>query len=122
MKKNEFAALLLTTVTAVSLLGCSSAAKPADTAKTAETTTAAEATAAQENGSGSAETADGFYTIGIAQFAVHGSLDNCREGFLQGLAEEGIEEGKNRSEEHTSVVTLLISCCKVRRSAPASAA
>ena len=25
-------------------------------------------------------------TIGIAQFAVHGSLDNCREGFLQGLA------------------------------------
>ncbi len=95
MKKNGFAALLLTTVTAVSLLGCSSAAKSADTAKTAETTTAAEATAAQENGSGSAETADGFYTIGIAQFAVHGSLDNCREGFLQGLAEEGIEEGKN---------------------------
>ena len=27
------------------------------------------------------------YTIGIMQYAVHGSLDNCREGFLQGLAE-----------------------------------
>ena len=26
------------------------------------------------------------YTIGIAQFAEHGSLDNCREGFLAGLA------------------------------------
>lgn len=37
----------------------------------------------------------GRYTIGIAQFAEHGSLDNCREGFLQGLAEAGIEEGKN---------------------------
>lgn len=35
------------------------------------------------------------YTIGIGQFAVHGSLDNCREGFLLGLKEEGIEEGKN---------------------------
>ena len=35
------------------------------------------------------------YTIGIGQFAEHGSLDNCREGFLQGLAEEGIVEGQN---------------------------
>ena len=35
------------------------------------------------------------YTIGISQFAEHGSLDNCREGFLQGLAEEGIVEGQN---------------------------
>lgn len=38
---------------------------------------------------------DSSYTIGIGQFAEHGSLDNCREGFLAGLAEEGIEEGKN---------------------------
>ncbi len=35
------------------------------------------------------------YTVGIAQFAEHGSLDNCREGFLAGLAEEGIVEGEN---------------------------
>lgn len=35
------------------------------------------------------------YTVGISQFAEHGSLDNCREGFLEGLKEEGIEEGKN---------------------------
>ena len=35
------------------------------------------------------------YTIGIAQFAVHGSLDNCREGFILGLKEAGFEEGKN---------------------------
>ncbi len=32
------------------------------------------------------------YTIGISQFAEHGSLDNCREGFLAGLAEEGFVE------------------------------
>lgn len=35
------------------------------------------------------------YTIGISQFAEHGSLDNCREGFIEGLKEEGLEEGKN---------------------------
>ena len=37
----------------------------------------------------------GAYTIGISQFAEHGSLDNCREGFLAGLAEEGFKEGEN---------------------------
>lgn len=35
------------------------------------------------------------YTVTIAQFAEHGSLDNCREGFIQGLAEEGFVEGEN---------------------------
>ena len=34
-------------------------------------------------------------TIGISQFAQHASLDNCREGFLRGLAEEGYVEGEN---------------------------
>ena len=33
------------------------------------------------------------YTIGIGQFAEHGSLDNCRTGFLQGLEEAGLKEG-----------------------------
>ncbi len=35
------------------------------------------------------------YVIGLAQFAEHPSLDNCREGFIQGLAEEGFVEGVN---------------------------
>lgn len=34
-------------------------------------------------------------TIGIGQFAEHGSLDNCREGFLAGLEEEGFVENDN---------------------------
>ena len=35
------------------------------------------------------------YNLGIIQFAEHGSLDNCREGFLKGLEDEGIKEGDN---------------------------
>jgi putative ABC transport system substrate-binding protein len=35
------------------------------------------------------------YHIGIGQFGPHASLDNCREGFIAGLAEEGIIEGEN---------------------------
>lgn len=42
----------------------------------------------------SADAAEG-YTVGISQFAEHGSLDNCRTGFLEGLAEEGIVEKEN---------------------------
>ena len=56
-------------------------------------------TASSQTGStaGSSTAADSgvSYTIGISQFAEHGSLDNCREGFLAGLAEEGIVEGEN---------------------------
>ena len=51
---------------------------------------AATSASGSENSSGGES-----YTIGISQFAEHGSLDNCREGFLEGLKEEGLEEGKN---------------------------
>lgn len=35
------------------------------------------------------------YTVGIGQFAEHGSLNNCRTGFVEGLAEAGLVEGDN---------------------------
>lgn len=49
---------------------------------------------------GSADTnGEKTYTIGITQYAEHGSLDNCREGFLEGLKAAGFEEGKNLNIE-----------------------
>ena len=36
-----------------------------------------------------------MYKIGITQYADHPSLDNCREGFIEGLKENGFVEGKN---------------------------
>lgn len=65
--KKKVLACLLTAVMAVSMAGC---------------------------GQSKSSNAEG-YTIGISQFAEHGSLDNCREGFLAGLEEEGIKEGEN---------------------------
>jgi len=38
--------------------------------------------------------------IGIAQYGEHASLDNCREGFLQGLKDAGLVEGKDYSIDY----------------------
>ncbi|OLR64920.1 ABC transporter substrate-binding protein [Peptoniphilus porci] len=43
----------------------------------------------------SASRGDDVLKIGILQFAQHPSLDNCREGLIEGLKEEGFVEGKN---------------------------
>lgn len=42
---------------------------------------------------GAGEPSGDLPVIGINQFANHPSLDNCREGFLQGLTEAGLTEG-----------------------------
>lgn len=46
-----------------------------------------------------------MYTIGLTQFAEHPSLDNCREGFIEGLAEEGFVEGENVTFEYKNSQT-----------------
>ncbi len=38
--------------------------------------------------------------IGINQLAQHGSLDNCREGFIEGLKEAGLTEGEDFKIEY----------------------
>ena len=105
--KKSMKALLLGALALTTLAGCAQksdgpAATEATTVGTTAATTAADTTAADTKAEdaktaddGDADLAEGSFTIGIGQFAEHGSLDNCREGFLQGLAEEGIVEGKN---------------------------
>ena len=80
MKKKLVAGLLVTAMATVMAAGC---------------------------GSGSGSSGDGqeSYTIGIEQFAEHGSLDNCREGFLKGLEAEGIVEGENLTVDYQNAAS-----------------
>lgn len=102
MKKKMMRTMAMAMAAMLTLGACGSPAgettAASGTAGTAETTvegtTAAGSQEAAETGSGAS------YTIGIGQFADHGSLDNCREGFLLGLAEEGIVEGENLTVDY----------------------
>lgn len=82
MKKKMLAVLLTAAMAGTLVMGCASKAS----------------TDKADSAAGSTDEAS--YTIGISQFAEHGSLDNCREGFLAGLADEGIVEGKNLTVEY----------------------
>lgn len=73
MKKKVLAVVLGMSMVVAMMTGCGASKETSDSVNSAEKT----------------------YTIGISQFAEHGSLDNCREGFIEGLKEEGLEEGKN---------------------------
>ncbi len=115
MKKKLLAIVLGTCLTAAMLTGCGSsstadsgAAETAAAEETAEATedTAEDADAAEsteaEADTEAAATVEGSYTIGINQFAEHGSLDNCREGFLEGLKESGFVEGENLTVKYNN--------------------
>lgn len=71
MKRRMLAAVLAMVMTMTMMTGCGDA------------------------GNGKENVGDTEYSIGISQFAEHGSLDNCREGFLKGLEAEGFVEGEN---------------------------
>lgn len=90
--------VLMAAAVAMNLLTGCVTIEPAETtaASTAQEETGSTQNASAESSSDSSqETSSDSYVIGIGQYAEHGSLDNCREGFLEGLAEEGIVEGEN---------------------------
>lgn len=96
MKKKILAAVLATTMI-LGLAACGgNAADSTNGSTAADNNTTADTESTPDAGDATVTDTDGkTYTIGISQFAEHGSLDNCREGFLAGLAEEGIVEGEN---------------------------
>lgn len=115
MKKKIIAALLSLTL-AATITGCgnSGAGNTADTktaatapdknTQTGETAGTADApetvNATGSDGQSANNTANGkTYKVFITQYAEHGSLDNCRQGFIEGLAEEGFVEGENLTLE-----------------------
>ena len=88
--KKKMMTVLMTAAMVLSVTACGSHGEKEEAASLAQSDgVAVQADAGTEQADG------GQYTIGISQFAEHGSLDNCRQGFLAGLAEAGIEEGKN---------------------------
>ena len=90
--------VLMAAAVAMNLLTGCVTIEPAETtaASTAQEETGSTQNASAESSSDSSqETSSDSYVIGIGQYAEHGSLDNCREGFLEGLAKEGIVEGEN---------------------------
>ena len=97
MMKKTLPVLMAAAVAMNLLTGCVTI-EPAETtaASTAQEETGSTQNASAESSSDSSqETSSDSYVIGIGQSAEHGSLDNCREGFLEGLAKEGIVEGEN---------------------------
>lgn len=60
------------------------------------------------------------YTIGIIQFADHPSLDNCREGFIQGLAEAGLVEGVNVTFVYQNAQASVADCTLIAESMAAT--
>ena len=79
MKKKTIAIMMTAAMVVAMAAGCSNSSK--------------------DSSSSDGDSKEASYKIGIQQFAEHGSLDNCREGFLEGLEEEGIKEGDNLTVE-----------------------
>ena len=48
-----------------------------------------------------------MYNIGLGQFVQHPSLDNCKEGFIEGLKEEGFIEGDNLTLNIQNVMLMV---------------
>ena len=81
--RKRMTAVILAAITAVSLTACSGSAGQS----------------AASSSDGGASVGEESYKIGVLQYATHGSLDNCYEGLLLGLEEEGLIEGQNLEVE-----------------------
>ncbi|NLT97594.1 MAG: ABC transporter substrate-binding protein, partial [Christensenellaceae bacterium] len=115
MKKKLFivAALMMALVlTAAGFAGCAPAAKPSTADADATPSTAATEAPAESNEP--EQPADGnVFRIGVTQIADHPSLDVCRQGALDKLAELGVKEGENlkvdfqNAQNDVSVATTI---------------
>ncbi len=114
MKRKFLTVVIAASMMVMTLSACGDNRKPGAEASDSSAAVQSTSAAAQASVAGSSDTAadtasvtlaDGKYTIGISQFAEHGSLDNCRNGFLQGLAESGFVEGQNLTVDYQNAQT-----------------
>ena len=106
-RTNKIAALgLALTLMVSALTACSGNKQPSATTGSMGSVSKSSASSGSQAASGSSNSTKSGSQIGstastdkvtvaIGQFAEHGSLDNCREGFIKGLAEGGYKEGEN---------------------------
>ena len=97
MKKSFLLALLLVLITLMSACANTTKVTSADaSSESLDLETKIEETEKKEKK---------IYKIGLGQFAEHGSLDNCRIGFIEGMKEEGFVEGDNVVYEYDNAQT-----------------
>ncbi len=84
MKKMLSSVLAVTLMSSLLMAGCSSS-------ESTSTSTEEGATQTAQSDSGSEES----YDIGVIQLTEHPALDAAREGFIQGMADNGLVEGEN---------------------------
>lgn len=103
--KKKFAALgMAVAMTAALFAGCAGGSTSASNG--------ADSTTAGANNANEGKN----YVIGISQFAEHGSLDNCREGFIAGLADAGFVEGENLTIKYSNAQTDMASASTIAES------
>ncbi|MCI1930168.1 MAG: ABC transporter substrate-binding protein [Clostridia bacterium] len=95
--KKRILSIICASLLVLMTAGCGSQTSASKSSSAASEPDSSAPAASSESSSGASDAATNGkqYTIGISQFAQHGSLDNCREGLLKGLADEGFVEGKN---------------------------
>jgi putative ABC transport system substrate-binding protein len=104
MKRKLLAGILSVVLSVTMLAGCSGneskdAAKSESKESGKESGQAADTASDSTSDDDKVQTVDGDFTVGISQFAQHGSLENCKIGFISGLESEGFVEGVNLTVE-----------------------
>lgn len=61
----------------------------------------------------SANSGEKVYKVGITQFADHPSLDNCRKGFVEGMAEQGFVDGENVEFDYVSAAGEMATATQI---------
>jgi putative tryptophan/tyrosine transport system substrate-binding protein len=108
--KKKILSLTLALALATSLAACNSSNTAKDSASTADTTQN-EDTASE--GKTEEVTDDTVYNIGVCQLVQHDALDAAYNGFVDGLKEAGIEEGKNLKIDYQNAQGEQANCATI---------